>query len=276
MLAFPDLWPAVDAGLAWDGRAPRTAEEGLAAAGVLSGLHLRALVEVLGLLPDVIIALPGGETAASALVGPSRGTAWRRRGDLWAPLGELPFDVAVRGAADAGARTFVLAGTSGDAAATVSDAVGLRPHGVVVLERRGDDALERLFGGVAALYAAGHAVDVDALERRLPVPRAAATGRMRTFEAHAPAVSWARIREAAGDAGPRPEDVMVGKNGAEVTTLPRAPWLPPVMDEARAVDGASILGGGAPPKIVRLPEDPAWTPAAVRAVTSEMLSGNLC
>lgn len=98
--------------------------------------------------------------------------------------------------------------------------------------------------------AAGRAVHTTVRQGAAPapLPAPADAGPMLTLPAHAPAVVLPPLV--------RPE--------SDVHRMPSAPWLPPITGDATpeeepapVLDGAALLGGGARPRIVRLPEEQA-------------------
>ncbi len=161
-----------------------------------------------------------------------------------------------------GVRIFVEHGPRDLCARWIGEILGDRPHLCISLDRPGRDGVHQALEAAAWLHVAGVDIDLDRLRASLASP-STETGPTLDLPCHWPPVQLPPRGAAHSQTAPRaataarPED--------SLHSMPPAPWLPPILgesadkpaDEPAVLDGATLLGGGQRPRIVRLPEDRA-------------------
>ena len=194
-----------------------------------------------------------------------------------------PVDVrrVVTKAWEDGVRVFVDVGAGGRTAGWIREILVGKAHLAVAFDTPGRSAIAQAQQLAAEVWAAGVDVDSEALEARLTPPAPDAPARALVLPAHWPLIRLPAVpdtHEAVMSEPSRP--------AAPPQPMPRAPELPSVSvpvptkrpstvpraaaqgSEAPVLDGASLLGGGTRPTIVRLPEEVA---AAASAAGSAVL-----
>ena len=271
MLAFPWAWEK-GRGLL-NGRAPATDGERHGAWSLVAGVH-RRLLQVMGCDPLTVthdargvVRAWGDGARLFVVVGTQRGVAE----GISAALGDRPHRVVVLDDGGDPLAAFLQATAQLVAMGVDLDVSVLQGSAHVALAPRGGRRLELPAHRPAPTWAAiaAAAGDVGEAAATASVVLAPPGGAPQAVPVAAAATQVAAPAAVRGTVSSVTAGGVQGSSsrteapkGAEVVmveqaqVLPRAPWLPPVVEPVGpSLDGAALLGGGAAPKIVRLPEE---------------------